>query len=162
MLALTLRRNDSKARKREPRSRPWRRFGRSHMQKGHLGFVAGLVLAGAAAGTACSDDSGKQGTGGQTTGGQTTGLQSTTSGATATGSTTGGVLNCPNVSACGGNAAGTWNVASSCLAKSGDMDVFASALACPTVPAIGSLQTTGTFILNEDGTYTDNTTTTGS
>lgn len=138
------------------------------MQKGHLGIVAGLMLVAAGAGPACSDDTAQQGsdsTGSQTTGGPTTsvtGTQSSASGATVTSSTTGGALNCPNVSACGGDAVGTWNVASSCLAKAGDMDVFLSSLACSTVPASGSLQTTGTLVLNEDGTYEDNTVTTGS
>ncbi|HEY6726788.1 MAG TPA: arabinofuranosidase catalytic domain-containing protein [Polyangiaceae bacterium] len=138
------------------------------MQKGHLGVVVGLMLAGAAASTGCSDDTTQQSSDGAnnpTSGGQTTGAtgtQSNTSGATVSGSTTGGALNCSNVPACGGNAVGTWNVASSCLAISGDMNVLLSALACPTVPATGSLQTSGTFVLNEDGTYADNTTTIGS
>ena len=45
---------------------------------------------------------------------------------------------------------------------SGNMDVSLASLGCPTVPVNGSLQTTGTFVANADGTYSDNTTTTGS
>jgi len=144
------------------------------MQKKDLGLVGALMLTltAIAAGTSCSDSSngqstaGGEGTSGQTTTSQTVssssvGGQSSVSGTTMT-STTGAPLDCTNGSACGGDVVGTWNVSSSCLAISGDMDVFLAALACPTVPATGSLQTTGTLILNEDGTYTDNTTTTGS
>jgi non-reducing end alpha-L-arabinofuranosidase len=42
------------------------------------------------------------------------------------------------------------------------MDVSILSLACPTVPVTGSLSTSGTFVANADGTYTDNTRTTGS
>lgn len=67
-----------------------------------------------------------------------------------------------NVEACGGDMTGIWNVAASCLTLTGDMDVSLTSLGCPTVPVEGSLEASGTFIVNADGTYTDNTTTTGS
>ena len=62
---------------------------------------------------------------------------------------------------CGGSVVGTWTVASSCLALSGDMDVVFASLGCMTVPVTGSLHVTGTWIANSNGTYTDNTVTTG-
>ena len=70
--------------------------------------------------------------------------------------------NCPGVTPCGGSVVGTWTVTSSCLALSGDMDVVLASLGCTTVPVTGSLHVTGTWTANSDGTYTDNTVTTGS
>lgn len=57
---------------------------------------------------------------------------------------------------------GTWSVVSSCLKLSGDMDVSLLGLGCPTVPVTGSIATSGTFVANADGTFTDGTKTTGS
>jgi hypothetical protein len=51
---------------------------------------------------------------------------------------------------------------SSCLTLAGDMDVVLASLGCPKVPVTGSLHVTGTWTANSDGTYTDNTVTTGS
>jgi hypothetical protein len=70
--------------------------------------------------------------------------------------------NCPNGPACGGEVVGTWKVTSSCLTLSGEMDMSLTGLGCRTVPAVGSLQVTGTWTAKANGTYTDNTTTTGS
>jgi len=42
------------------------------------------------------------------------------------------------------------------------MDVSLASLGCPTVPVVGSLTTTGKFIANADGTFIDDTITTGS
>ena len=42
------------------------------------------------------------------------------------------------------------------------MDVSLASLGCKTVPVTGSLQVTGTWTANSNGTYTDNTVTTGS
>jgi hypothetical protein len=67
-----------------------------------------------------------------------------------------------NVTLCGGSVVGTWNVTSSCLKLEGQMDTTLLSLGCPSVPVQGSLQTTGTFVARADGTYADNTTTTGS
>jgi non-reducing end alpha-L-arabinofuranosidase len=72
-----------------------------------------------------------------------------------------GSMECTNVAPCGGEVVGTWNVTSSCLDLAGDMDVRLTSLGCATVPVTGALQTTGTFVVNADGTYADNTTTTG-
>jgi non-reducing end alpha-L-arabinofuranosidase len=107
-----------------------------------------------------SGTSGQGPKGGQSGAGGSAGLGS--AGSNGTGGSSGGALNCPNVTACGGDVVGTWNVTSSCLKLSGEMDVSATALGCLTVPVNGSLQTTGTFIANADGTFTDNTRTTGS
>jgi hypothetical protein len=48
------------------------------------------------------------------------------------------------------------------LALAGDIDGWYLSLGCTKVPVTGTLTTTGTFTANADGTYTDNTTTTGS
>jgi non-reducing end alpha-L-arabinofuranosidase len=159
------------------------------MRKGHLGFAGVLALVGTTASVGCDSETGPStsgtstdaqstngpGTNGMITNGPTTnGL--TTNGPTTNGPTTNGPstslptgagsnpgapMDCVNAEACGGNVVGTWNVTSSCLELSGDMDVFLTSLACSTVPATGYLQTTGTFVANADGTYSDNTTTTG-
>jgi hypothetical protein len=84
-----------------------------------------------------------------------------TGGATGTGGTA-APQSCPNGSTCGGSVVGTWSVMSSCLTLAGDMDVVLASLGCQKVPVIGSLQVTGTWTANADGTYTDNTVTTGS
>jgi hypothetical protein len=130
----------------------------------------------------CSNDSGTQNpaTGGGTQGGASgTGGSNSSGGSTGTGgspgtggasgmagssgaSGAGGTLNCTNVTECGGDVVGTWNVSSSCLKLSGAMDTSGISLGCTSVPVNGSLQTTGTLALNANGTYTDNTTTTGS
>jgi len=138
------------------------------MQERLLGILGALALAAAAAGTGCSTDSGG-GTGGSAGVGASGGAGggspkggaggSTSAGS---GSGSGGAMTCPNVAACSGSVVGTWNATSSCLKIAGDMDVSLGSLACKTVPAVGTLQTTGTFVANADGTYVDNTTTTGS
>ncbi len=131
-----------------------------------LEIVGALLLAATAAATGCSSDSPATGTGGQSggTGGQsaTGGVGgSVTGGSGGSGGSSGGALTCTNVSPCGGNVVGTWNVTSSCLQLSGPMDVSLASLGCTTVPATGSLQTTGSLVADGNGTYTDNTTTTG-
>ena len=63
--------------------------------------------------------------------------------------------------ACGGNVVGTWSVTSSCLTVSGTQDLTLAGLNCAPAPITGSLQVTGTWTANADGTYTDDTTTTG-
>src|SRR5436305_5888695 len=68
---------------------------------------------------------------------------------------------CPDVTPCGGNMVGSWTVASSCLSVTGALDLTLVGAGCPTAPVTGSLTVTGTFTANGDGTYSDNTTTTG-
>jgi hypothetical protein len=52
-------------------------------------------------------------------------------------------------------------VTSSCLAVSGTLDLSLVGAICPPAPITGSLQVTGTWTANADGTYLDNTVTTG-
>ncbi|MEP7052169.1 MAG: arabinofuranosidase catalytic domain-containing protein [Pseudomonadota bacterium] len=68
---------------------------------------------------------------------------------------------CTNVTACGGSVVGTWNVTASCLKVSGTLDLTLIGAGCPTAPVTGSLDVTGTWTANSNGTYTDHTTTTG-
>ncbi len=70
-------------------------------------------------------------------------------------------MDCSNGVGCGGSAVGTWNVESSCLELSGDMDVSLTGIGCPTVPVKGYMQTTGNLVIEANGSYTDNTTTKG-
>ncbi len=80
----------------------------------------------------------------------------------ATGGSGGGDASCSNVTPCGGDVVGTWNVTSSCLTVSGDMDLSHVGLdRCESVSVTGSLEVTGTWTAYADGTYSDNTTTTG-
>src|SRR3954471_8016580 len=84
-----------------------------------------------------------------------------TGGAYARGASAGGAPNggSPGMtcgaSPCGGTAVGTWNVASSCLAVSGTLDLsLVGAQGC-LAPITGSLTVNGTFTANADGTYSD-------
>src|SRR5262249_37824238 len=60
---------------------------------------------------------------------------------------------CPNGTACGGDVVGTWNVTSSCLTVNGQLDLGLVGAGCPTTAVTGSLQVTGTFTANANGTY---------
>jgi non-reducing end alpha-L-arabinofuranosidase len=138
------------------------------MRQALLGLVGIFAVAATAAATGCSNDVGTDPpvTGGSTAQGgssATGGASGGKSGSTASGGTgAGGALNCTSVTPCGGSVVGNWTVKSSCLKYSGEMDVSLTSLGCLTVPVEGSLQTTGTFVANANGTYTDNTVTTGS
>jgi hypothetical protein len=124
------------------------------MRKNHLATVAlamalgpGLVL------SAC---------------GSKLGASSGTGGATGTGGASGGIsgaggagASCSNVTACGGNLVGTWAVTSSCLTVSGTLDPSVVGAGCTSAPITGSLQVSGTWTAAGDGTYTDDTVTTG-
>ena len=68
---------------------------------------------------------------------------------------------CSNVVPCGGSVVGSWSVTSSCLTVSGQLDLTLAGLNCAPAPITGSLQVTGTWTAKSDGTYADNTTTTG-
>ncbi|MBN1611639.1 MAG: hypothetical protein JW940_33700 [Polyangiaceae bacterium] len=110
------------------------------------------------------DDSGVASTGGTSATGGGTGMGGATgTGGTATG-TGGGGDPCSNVSPCGGDVIGTWTVTSSCLKVSGAIDPTKGGLSpvCSTGPVTeGTLQVTGTWDLKADGTFADNTSTTG-
>jgi len=78
-------------------------------------------------------------------------------------SNTGGEPNdCDNVTACGGDIVGTWNVSSSCLKISGPLDMSPLGLgeSC-NATVTGELSVTGTWTVVADGTYIDNTVTSG-
>ncbi len=74
---------------------------------------------------------------------------------------TGGEGPCFNVVPCGGDVVGTWTVTSSCLGVSGAVDLSALGLACASAPVTGSLEVTGTWIAHLNGTYSDQTITSG-
>jgi len=69
---------------------------------------------------------------------------------------------CANVLPCGGDLVGTWTVSSSCLNVSGQLDLTLVGAGCASAPVTGALQVSGTWTANSDGTYTDDTLTTGS
>ncbi len=86
---------------------------------------------------------------------------STTGGATG-GSSDNNGASCANGTPGGGNIVGSWTVASSALSVSGQLDLTPLGFGCTSAPVTGgSLQVTGTLTANPDGTFTDNTTTTG-
>ncbi|MEO6598921.1 MAG: arabinofuranosidase catalytic domain-containing protein [Polyangiaceae bacterium] len=85
------------------------------------------------------------------------GATNTTAGA----SSGGGSATCSNVAACGGMLVGTYTATTSCLAVSGMLDMSNFGLGCKSAPITGSLNVTGTFTANADGSYVDNTMTTG-
>jgi len=123
------------------------------MRSGIIGLIGALMLVSAMATSGCSSSSSTSGGGGATANGGS----STVGGNTGT-----STVSCTSVSPCGGNVVGTWNVTSSCLKVSGDLDITLASAGCQTVPATGFLQTTGTWTANADGSYTDGTTTKGS
>ncbi len=62
---------------------------------------------------------------------------------------------------CGGDVLGTWQVSSSCLVVSDTLDLSPVGAPGCSAPVTGSLSVIGTFTANADGTYSDNTVTTG-
>jgi hypothetical protein len=68
---------------------------------------------------------------------------------------------CTADTACGGSLVGAWKVTSSCLDVSGDLNLALVGAGCPTAKVTGSLRVTGTWTARADGTYTDETVTTG-
>jgi len=129
------------------------------MRNVQLGFLGGVALTAMVIGAACSNSSG--GNNPSAAGSSSGGATAATAGSNSAGNANAGG-SCASVAACGGSVVGSWTVASSCLKLSGDMDVSLLSLACPTVPVTGSVTTTGTFVANANGTYTDNTRTIGS
>jgi hypothetical protein len=131
------------------------------MRRTILWLAGTLTLVAIAGSSGCSTDPGEDTTtGGTTSTGGSSGQAGTATGQS--GSGVGGAPNCSPFTPCGGSVVGSWKVASSCLKLSGDMDTKLLSLGCPSVPVTGSLQVEGTFVANADGTYRDNTTTSGS
>jgi hypothetical protein len=148
-------------------------FRRNPMNRRPLGvntLVVALLLAGCGdmnsgnTATGGAGGSGGQGATGGSSGstgsGGSAGSGVGTGGTSGTGGSGGGGA-CTDVTACGGDVVGIWTVSSSCLTVGGNVDMQAGGLACPTAAVTGSLQVTGTLTLNSDGTYSDNTHTSG-
>jgi hypothetical protein len=72
-----------------------------------------------------------------------------------------GGSSCSNVSPCGGDVVGTWAVTSSCLKVTGQADMSSVGMGCASAPVLGFLYVSGTWTANANGTYSDNTTTSG-
>jgi hypothetical protein len=120
-----------------------------------------------------SSVAGQPGPGGTSTGGRLTvagttsiigGSGGTSKSAASGGSSSSGGGSCTEVTACGGDVVGTWEVKSQCLTFDGQADIAYLGLTCvPDVASIkGSLKVTGKLTLGSDGKYKDATTTTGS
>jgi len=92
-------------------------------------------------------------------GGATTGGRPSHGGAGGEGP--GATAACVDPSACGGDLIGTWAVVSSCLNVDGQLDLSLLGLDCRTAAVTGRHQVTGTWSAHADGSYADNTTTTG-
>jgi hypothetical protein len=66
-----------------------------------------------------------------------------------------------NVTPCGGDLVGSWDVTSSCLKLSGDFTSRGTGLGCDTFKVTGAAQVSGSFVMTADKKFQDNTTTTG-
>jgi hypothetical protein len=133
-------------------------------------LALGLAAVAVACGEAASDSPGTGGssgvggtaaTGGSSSSGgnaPSTGGQQSTGGSSSTGGGNGSCSNTP----CGGDLVGIWTVTSSCLTVSGDVDMSPAYIDCASGPiSAGTLQVSGTFTVNADTTFSDETATTG-
>jgi hypothetical protein len=115
------------------------------------GGISGISVTGGSGGTSGSGGAGKGGSAG--------------SGGQAGGSGGSGGSSCssvaPNVTPCGGDVVGTWTLTSGCLKVTGEFDLSSLGIGCTSGTLTGSLQVTGTWTANSNGTYSDNTTTSG-
>lgn len=68
---------------------------------------------------------------------------------------------CADRTTCGGDVIGTWTVVSSCLTLSGQVNVGELGIGCASVTAEGTLQVSGMFTANPDGSYLDELSCTG-
>ena len=154
------------------------RFRRSGSQAATAWLTLALLASGCSSGSknpgasgGSSSFGGTTGSGGTSSGGSSDAASSTTpsGGGGSIGSGPGGSSGaggatgqCSNVDPCGGEAVGTWTVTSSCLTVTGQLNLsnfFGQG--CSSAQVTGSLQVSGTWSANADGTYTDNTTTSG-
>jgi hypothetical protein len=124
---------------------------------GATGGSAGMAGAGAGSGGA-SGQAGSSGAGGAPTGGA--------SGAGAGGADAGtgggaGQAACVDAAPCGGDVVGTWTSAGCDMAVSGMANLTSAGIGCSSAPVAGSVKVTGTLTAVGDGTFMDNTTTTG-
>jgi hypothetical protein len=109
---------------------------------------------------------GTGGTGGAETGGSAGsgngGIGPTGSGSAGPTGRAGAPPECADIMPCGGDFAGSWAVASSCLTVSGALDVRSLGIGCAEARITGVLAVKGTWTADPTtSTYTDNTTTTG-
>lgn len=127
------------------------------------GGGAGLPATGGGAGTGQAGAS-TGGSAGAASGGAGAGGSAGGSAGSASGSAGAGPAcdNPMNVTACGGDVAGTWMVMSSCIKVSGAIDLTGLGADCKSGEITsGTLSVTGTFTATSDGTFTDGTQTTG-
>lgn len=134
--------------------------------------VSGMAIASGLMSGACSvtpdDPQGAAGTA-NSTGGTPSSTAGTTSSAgngtgtsgSGTGTAGSATASCTNVTGCGGNVVGNWSVKSACLNVSGELDMGPIGVGCKSAPVTGSINVTGTFAVKADGTYVDNTTSSG-
>ena len=131
------------------------------------GSIAAMGGATSFGGTIAATGGHVSATGGAATGGTTAfGGATAATGGAATGGTTssgaGTAAVCTNVTPCGGNVVGSWTVSSTCLKAGDKLDMTNLGVGCTSAAVTGSsLGVTGTWTANPNGTYTDNTTTTG-
>jgi len=122
--------------------------------------AGGSAPAGSATGVATPDDTTAGGSAGASPAGSGGGEPST--GGTATAAPPEASCDAP-VQSCGGDVVGTWSVVSSCLVMSEELDVAGTALTCDDPPIVteSRFQASGTLTFGEEGTWEDDTTTTG-
>ena len=117
---------------------------------------------GAALGSSGKSSSGAAGSSGSAGSGGSGASAQSNSGTLGSSSSSGNVVaSCSNGTACGGNVVETWTATSSCLKVTGELDLSLFTLGCTSAPVTGSLEVGGSWIANSDGTYSDNTTTSG-
>lgn len=130
---------------------------------GQLNTAGQTAMAGAAGSTGQTTTGGAAGSAGQT------GMASSSPAAGGAGGSAGsGTINvapveasCQAVQPCGGDVVGTWIAAGSCLPVSGVADMAGFGLGCTAAPVTGALEVTGTWTAKDDGTFTDETITSG-
>jgi hypothetical protein len=127
------------------------------------GSAAGMVGAGgSAAGTGGAAGSAQAGTGTAAGGMPSSGGMATSGTSGGAGEGGGSEASCDDVAPCGGDVVGTWTVASCPLTVTGDVNMMGFGLDCKTAPITsGTLEITGTVEFLADGSFNDNTTTTG-
>jgi hypothetical protein len=125
----------------------------------------GTMTAGGGAGLSGSGGAGPAGSGGTGPAGSGGAAPAGSGGDAAggsAGSAGGGVMaSCDSVTPCAGDVVGTWTVAGACVKVSGEIDLSGLGTDCQSSPVSGTLAVTGTFTTKADGTFTDETMTTG-
>jgi hypothetical protein len=123
--------------------------------------TAGQTASSGSGGQSMAGSSGSSGEGGSAQAGS--GGSNAAAGAAGSGSVevTPIEASCNNVTPCGGDLVGTWIAAGSCLPVTGDADMSGFGLGCSAAPVTGALEVSGTWTVNGDGTFTDETTTSG-